>query len=180
MAPADLRRAARCAAAGDDTRGGRADDDAERNLGRRRSPARFGPEDRPRLAQSRQGYNRTGRRRRRGRVAGASGCAGTLPVAAEIDRRSAAQGQADHAMHLLAVAKAPGVLPPGRLLGVAEEIRTGDVMVVPELAAAQARDVGFRAIGAGAVDAVALLVIDPPHREPGVQLVPGRALIGMQ
>src|SRR3954462_3277473 len=97
----------------------------------------------------------------------------TAPVS-DSTRRSAAQGQADHAMHLLAVAKAPGVLPPGRLLGVAEEIRTGDVMVVPELAAAQARDVGFRAIGAGAVDAVALLVIDPPHREPGVQLVPGR------
>ena len=35
------------------------------------------------------------------------------------------------------------------------------------------------AIGAGASDAVALLVVDPPHGELGVQRVPGRALVGM-
>ena len=38
---------------------------------------------------------------------------------------------------------------------------------------------GFRAIGAGAVDAIAVLMVDPLHGEPGVQLVPGRALVGV-
>src|SRR3954468_12994735 len=103
----------------------------------------------------------------------------TAPVS-DSTRWSASQRQADHPMHLLAVADAPCVFPPGSLLGIAEQIRPGDVMVVPRLAAAQAGEVGFRAVGAGPVDAVALLVVDPPHREPGVQLIPGRALIGMQ
>jgi hypothetical protein len=49
-------------------------------------------------------------------------------------------------MHLLAVAEAADVFPPGRLLGVAEQIRPGDVMVVPHLAAAQAGEVGLRAV----------------------------------
>src|SRR5512133_3449488 len=49
--------------------------------------------------------------------------------------------QADHPMYLLAIADAPCVFPPGGLLGIAEQIRPGDVMVVPHLAAAQAGEV---------------------------------------
>ena len=86
---------------------------------------------------------------------------------------------ADDAMHLLAVADAAEILAPGRFLGVAHEIRPGNVVVMAEFAPAQAAEVGFSAVGAGIVDAVAVLVVDPPHREPGVQPVPGRALIGM-
>jgi len=68
-------------------------------------------------------------------------------------------------MHLLTVADAAGIFSPACFLGVAEEIRPGDVVMMPELAAAQAREVGLRAIGAGAVDAVAVLMVDPLHRE---------------
>jgi hypothetical protein len=56
-------------------------------------------------------------------------------------------------------------------------IRTpSDVVVVSELATPQMREVRFSTVDAGAVDAVALLVIDPPHGESGVQRVPGLAL----
>jgi hypothetical protein len=82
-------------------------------------------------------------------------------------------------MRLLAVADKAEILAPGRFLGVASEIRPSDVMVMAEIAAAQARKVGFGAIGAGAINAVAVLVVHPPHREPSVQRFPGRALIGM-
>jgi hypothetical protein len=79
-------------------------------------------------------------------MAGALGGTGALPVAAEIDRWSAPHGQPDRTMHLLAVAEAPGVLPPGGLVGVTEQIRPRDVMVVPQFAAAQAGEVGLRAV----------------------------------
>ncbi len=49
-----------------------------------------------------------------------------------------------------------------------------------ELAATQTGEVGFSAVGAGAVDAVTVLVVDPLHGKAGVQRIPGRALIGME
>jgi len=53
------------------------------------------------------------------------------------------------------------------------------VVVMAELATAQAGEAGLCPVGAGAVDAVAVLVVDPLHGEPGVQRVPGRALVGV-
>ena len=86
-------------------------------------------------------------------VATELGGACTLPIAAEIDRWPAAHRQADNAVRLLAVADAAEVLAPGCLLGIAEEIRPSDVVVMPEFAAAQTGEVGFCAIDAGAFDA---------------------------
>jgi hypothetical protein len=111
-------------------------------------------------------------------AAGLSG-PGALPVATEIDRRPASHCQPDDAIHLLAVTDAAEVLAPGRLSGVTDEIGSGDVVVMSEFAAAQAGEIGFRGIGAGTVDAEAVLVVDPLHGEAGVQRVPRRALIGM-
>ena len=51
--------------------------------------------------------------------------------------------------------------------------------MVTEFGPAQAGEVGLGFVGAGTVDAVAVLVVDPLHGEPGVQWVPGRALVGM-
>ena len=102
-----------------------------------------------------------------------------LPVAREIDGGPASQGQPDNAIRLLAVADTAEVLPPSRLLSVAREIWPGEMMMMSEFAAAQAGEIELRAIGAGAGDAIAVLVVDPPHGEPGVQRVPGRALVGM-
>jgi hypothetical protein len=48
-----------------------------------------------------------------------------------------------------------------------------------EFASAQTGEIGLRAIGAGAADAEAVLVIDPLHDEAGMQRVPRRALVGM-
>ena len=55
-------------------------------------------------------------------------------------------------MRLLAVADAAEVLPPGCLLGIAKEIRPGDMVVMPELATAQAGEIGLRRIGASNTD----------------------------
>src|SRR5271168_2940990 len=57
--------------------------------------------------------------------------------------------------------------------------RAGDVVVMSEFASAQTGEIGLRAIGAGAADAEAVLVIDPLHDEAGMQRVPRRALVGM-
>jgi hypothetical protein len=58
-------------------------------------------------------------------------------------------------MRLLAVADTAEILASGRFLSVASEIGPSDVMMIAEFAAAQARKVGFSAIGAGAINAVA-------------------------
>jgi hypothetical protein len=84
-----------------------------------------------------------------------------LPLNAKVHRRSAPHRQSHDAVDLLAITDAAQVLAPGCLLGVANKIPPGDVMVMPEFAATQPREVGFGAVGAGAVDAVALLVVDP-------------------
>ncbi len=80
-----------------------------------------------------------------------------LPVAAEVDRWSASHRQSDHAVDLLAVADAK-VFAPSRLLRVTNKRWTGDVAVMAELAATQAGEVGLSTIGAGAVNAVAVLM----------------------
>ena len=61
-------------------------------------------------------------------------------------------------MRLLAVADAAQVVPPCRFLRVADQVGTGDVVMMAELAAAQAGEVGLSPVGAGAVDAVAVLI----------------------
>jgi len=83
-------------------------------------------------------------------------------------------------MRLLAVADPAQVLPPCRFLGVADEIGAGDVVVMAQLAAAQAGEVGLCPVGAGTVDAVAILMVDPLHGELGMKGVPGRALVGVR
>ena len=79
-----------------------------------------------------------------------------LPVTAEVDRRSAPHRQPGHAVDLLAVADPAQVLAPSGFLCVADKIPPGDVVVTAEFAATQTREVGFGAIGAGAVETVAL------------------------
>ncbi len=82
-----------------------------------------------------------------------------MPIAAEVDRWPASHRQSGDAIDLLAVTDAALVLTPGRLLGVAEEIGPGDVVVMPKFTATQTGrpprtgEVGFRTIRAGAVDA---------------------------
>ena len=95
-------------------------------------------------------------------AAGLSGLR-ALPVTAEVDRRPAPHRQPDDAVDLLAVADAAEILPPGRFAGIANEIGSGDMVVMAEFAAAQTGEIGFRTVGAGAVDAEAVLMVDPLH-----------------
>ena len=106
-------------------------------------------------------------------------CSGPLPVAAKVDRRCARHRQLNDPVDLLTVTGGAIILTPGRFLGVANKIRTGDVMVMSKFAAPQTGEEGFGAIGTGAIDAVPVLMVDPPHGEAGVQRVPGGALIGV-
>ena len=62
-----------------------------------------------------------------------------LPVPAEIDRGPTPHRQPDDAVDLLAFADAAAVLTPRHFLGVAEKIPPGDMVMVPEFAAPQAR-----------------------------------------
>jgi len=103
-----------------------------------------------------------------------------LPVAAEVDRWPAPHRQPDDAVDLLAVADAAVVLTPRHFLDVTEKIPPGDVMMMPEFAAPQTREIGLGAIGVGAVKAVGFLMDDPLHGKADVQLVPGGAFVGMQ
>jgi hypothetical protein len=68
---------------------------------------------------------------------------------------------------------------PGLPFSLSGQGTAGDVVVMAEFAATQKREVGLRAIGAGAVDAIALLVVDPSHGEAGTQRVPGWTFIDM-
>jgi hypothetical protein len=79
----------------------------------------------------------------------------------------------------LAIADPAQILAPSRLLGVTNKVATRNMVVMPKFAAAQAREVGFSAISAGAIDVVALLMVDPLHDEVGVQRVPGGAFASM-
>ena len=102
-----------------------------------------------------------------------------MPVAAEVNRRPAPHGQASNAEDLIAIADAAQVFTPGGFLGIAKQIRPGNVVVMAKLAATQAGKVGLRAIRAGAVYAEAILMVDPLHRKAVVQRVPRGAFIGM-
>ena len=138
------------------------------------------PKDHPRLAQPGEERDRAPGDGWRGQLAGVSGGLSALPVSAEIDRGRAPHRQSDDAVRLFAVADAAQVLAPGCLLGIAEQVGPGDVMMVAEFGPAQSGEVGFCPIGAGTTDAVTVLVIDTLHGKAGMQRVPGRALIGMK
>lgn len=64
-----------------------------------------------------------------------------------------------------------------RLLCIAEQIRAGDVVMVPDFGAAHPAEDRLCPIGAGAVQAVRLLMIDPLHFVTGVQIVPSPAFV---
>lgn len=82
-------------------------------------------------------------------------------------------------MDLFAIAGTAKVLPPGGFLCVADEVRSGDMVMMPELATTQAGEERFRGIGTGTVHAIAVLVVDAPHREIGMQPVPRGTFISM-
>src|SRR5207253_8058833 len=68
----------------------------------------------------------------------------TLPIAAEIDARLVAHRERNHAINLAAVRIAPMILAPSCLLREADQIGTGDVMMMADLTPARS---GERRVG---------------------------------
>jgi hypothetical protein len=64
-------------------------------------------------------------------------------------------------------------------LRIAEQIWSGDVVMMPDLGAAHAAEQVLGPIGASAVQAVRLLMINALHFEAAVEIVPGTRLIGV-
>ena len=89
-------------------------------------------------------------------------------------RRQAAGGG-----ELFAVGGAAGVLAPGQLAGILVQIRTGDMMMLADLGAAQPGEIAFRLIGTGTIHAVGATVVDASHLVPRVKIIPGARLVGM-
>jgi hypothetical protein len=97
----------------------------------------------------------------------------SLPIAAEIDARLVPHRQRYNAIDLDAVRVFPMILSPRSLLRETDEIRTREVMMVPDLGAAHAAKKRFGIVAVDAVaETVSLLVIDPVQREPSMKLVP--------
>jgi hypothetical protein len=80
---------------------------------------------------------------------------------------------------LFTVAQAPVVFAPRHFGGLGLEIRAGDMVVGPDLGAAQAGKERLGRIRAGAVVAVRPLVIDALGKESVVQRISMRSFVGV-
>lgn len=102
-----------------------------------------------------------------------------LPVASEIDARLRAHRQRRDPVHLFAIRHAAMILAPGRLLRIAKQIGSGDVVVMADLGAAKAAEIALSIVRASAVFAISLLMIDALHFEAGVEAIPRGCFVGM-
>jgi hypothetical protein len=95
-----------------------------------------------------------------------------LPITSKIDRRARPQRQPDRAGYLIPIAHPAVVLAPSGLLGVTDQVWTGDMMVMPNFAAPHAGEKRLSAIRVNAIQRISFLVIDPVHFVTSVQIVP--------
>ena len=71
------------------------------------------------------------------------------------------------------------VFPPCALLRIPDQVLARDIVVMPDLRAAEARKVALCPVGVDArASAVELAMIDPRHVEPAVQRIPSRSFVG--
>ena len=72
------------------------------------------------------------------------------------------------------------ILAPRRLLREPDEVRTGDVVVVPDLSPAHAAEIAFRVVRIDlARQAIGFLMIDPMQRVAGMQGIPRASFVGI-
>lgn len=102
-----------------------------------------------------------------------------LPVAFPLAADRRGHGVADDAVGERAVALAAMIGQPSGVRGVLVKVLRRNVVMLAANHAAQAREIAFRLIGADAVEAVGLAVIDALYREKGVQHVPMRGFVGV-
>ena len=78
----------------------------------------------------------------------------------------------------LSIATASGVFPVGRLIGIVGQMAVAELVGLTDLHAPKPREVGFRlVVGRTVTGPVFTLMIDPSHREAGMQQVVGIRLI---
>lgn len=87
--------------------------------------------------------------------------------------------QRNDPINRVAVVDLPRILPPSRFPCVAEQVRAGDVVVMPDLAATHPREEALRPIRVGLPVALAFLVVGAGDSVPGVQLVPARGFVSV-
>ncbi len=97
----------------------------------------------------------------------------TLPIATPIYTGRSLHGQRRDGPNLGAVVRPAMILAPSALLGIPDEVLTGDVVMVANFSPAHP---GEELIGAVRADAVLVSIqaamIDPAHIKLGVQIVP--------
>ena len=92
-----------------------------------------------------------------------------LPIAAEIDARLVVHRQPDKPVNLEAVRLFAVILAPCGLLGEADQVGAGDMMVVADFATAHPAEEGLGVVRVDlARQAVGFLMIDPVQCVPGM------------
>src|SRR5271165_1812775 len=102
-----------------------------------------------------------------------------LPISRPGPRWRMAQGQAATCIELGSGGGAAHVFAPRHFAGILAEMRPGNMVMLADLRASQPRDIAFRLVGAGAIFAVRLAMINPFHFEARMQVVPSSCLVGV-
>jgi len=104
-----------------------------------------------------------------------------LPITTEVNAGLASHRQRRHGIDLCAVVYAAMILPPRALLGVADQIQTGNMVMMSDLRTPQTREEPFRTIGVDtALCAIKLLMIDPRHFVATMKIIPRRRFVRNQ
>jgi hypothetical protein len=80
---------------------------------------------------------------------------------------------------LLAIGHAAVILTPSGLLGVPQEVRAGDMVVVADFSAAHPREKFLCPIRASAVEALGFLMIYALHFKAGMKIIPCGRIVGI-
>lgn len=96
----------------------------------------------------------------------------SLPITHEIRAGLFLHDEARETEDLISVRHAAMILAPRRFLRIAKKIIARNMMMNADFSAAQAREIFFRPIRAGAVLAICFLMVDALHLEMAVQAVP--------
>src|SRR5690242_14295849 len=103
-----------------------------------------------------------------------------MPIAGPYRALGVSQGGGGYQVPMRPVGLPAMVLAPRTFAAVGQQMPASYAMVNAELRPAQPREERLGLIGASAVFASELdTVVDPHHREAGVQNVPGRAFVSM-
>ena len=84
-----------------------------------------------------------------------------MPIAAKIDARLVPHDQRHNPVNLIAVAVPPVILAPRHLLREPDQVRAGDMVMMPDFSPTHPSKEALGVIPARAVERIGFLVIDP-------------------